>query len=397
MRYRYSGKTLTGDTVSGIATAADLADLQERLTNRQIVIGDAQVTLSRFDQWIIVTFKGEELTRMSRQLAILLRAHVSIIESLRLTLEQIRDGKLRQVLTNLIEQVESGKTLAKALGAFPYIFDSVYVSFVDAGESSGDLAFSFERIAEYRERFEAAAKKIRSALAYPLIVTLTAVLVVSVLIIFVVPVFSSMYETFGAELPTLTRHVLGISSFLRDHWMFSGITLGCVLALGLAGVTVPKVKFGIHKMLFQLPFFGELTRKIVTARFARTLGSLLSAGVNILQAVRIATRATGNHYVIQSLASLDERLASGQSLTDSLRSVGIFPGALLRLTSSGESTAQLGEMLLRAADYYESESNNAIATLTTLAEPLIIIVLGAAIAFLLLAMYMPLFDLVSAM
>ena len=198
MRYRYSGKTLTGDTVSGIATAADLADLQERLTNRQIVLGDAQVTLSRFDQWIIVTFKGEELTRMSRQLAILLRAHVSIIESLRLTLEQIRDGKLRQVLTNLIEQVESGKTLAKALGAFPYIFDSVYVSFVDAGESSGDLAFSFERIAEYRERFEAAAKKIRSALAYPLIVTLTAVLVVSVLIIFVVPVFSSMYETFGA-------------------------------------------------------------------------------------------------------------------------------------------------------------------------------------------------------
>ena len=257
------------------------------------------------------------------------------------------------------------------------------------------LDFAFENIASYREKHEAAARKIKSVLAYPLVVILVAILVVSALILYVVPVFSSMYENFNAELPALTQAVVGVSNSLRDNIVYYslGIMLFGVLGIGVA--VTSRFKYYSHMALVRLPILRNLTTKLVSARFCRTMGTLLTSGVDILLALQIAGKTTGNSYVAARIEPAGLHLVEGKSFTEAIRSTSLFPKAVLRLSASGEKTGQLGEMLSRAADYFESETDSEITTLTTLIEPALIVILGVFVAFILIAMYLPLFDLVG--
>jgi type IV pilus assembly protein PilC len=394
-KYRYIGRQLSGEGATGTIEAPDLTHLELKLLNRGIELETASVVVPALKRLYLQYFKRALVTRMTRQLALLLASKISVTEALALARDQIADRDVRPTLQNVLEKVESGKSLADALREHPYLFDDLYSSMVDAGEMSGKLDFVLDQVAMYRERREAAVKKIRGALAYPALVVCAAILVVAALLIYVVPVFASMYENFGAKLPAMTQWIVDVSAVLRTtRWYW----LGGLVVILIGGVTVavqPKTRQALHAFQLRAPLLKNLTRKVVTARLCRTMGSLLTAGVDIIEAMRVAARTTGNSYVVQKLDEALNEVTQGKSLTDSLQGLGVFPQAMLRLVSAGEKTGNLGEMLTRAADYYEAEVATDTAMLTTLVEPIIIVVLGAFIAFVLLAMYLPLFDLTS--
>ena len=395
-RFHFAGKLIDGREVSGVTSADDRADLDLRLLNRGVLLETCSPCLGRIGQAVLRHFKRQEITRVTRQLGLLLQSGISVIEALGLVREHVKDKWLGSVFDGIVAQIESGKPVAEAFEQAPVVFDEMYVSALKAGESSGQLDTAFGRLADYREKRETVATKVRSALAYPMLVILVAVMVVLALITYVVPVFSSMYENFGAELPALTQHVVAVSAFLRStlvYWAL-GIML-LAIALFFAGLCV-SVRRGWHRTLVAMPLVCNLMQRIVAARFARTMGALLTSGVDIMVALKTAADSTGNLHVRERLQPSMHLLAQGQPFTDAIASAGVFPKALLRLTASGEKTGRLGEMLTRAAEYYESETDTQVTTLTSLIEPAIIIFLGFFVAFILVAMYLPLFDLVGA-
>ena len=396
-RYRYSGKNLEGISVDGFASAAGQVELEAKLLDDGVYLQSFRPALSSLKQRLLRIFRAAELTRVTRQLEILLKSRISVVEALDLVADQIKDHTLRGVFEGLIGQVESGRSLAESFRDYPLLFDDLYASMVEAGESSGRLDFAFDNIANYRERYEATTRKIKSAMAYPLLVVLVAILVVFALVLYVVPVFSSMYENFNAELPALTKTVVSLSNSLQQN-IGSYVLAAVIFLAGLTGLFLTeRFRAVLDSLLVHTPVVKTLTTKIIAARFSRTMGSLLTSGVDILSALDIACRTTGNKYVSERVKSSGLMLIEGKSLTEALETAGVFPKALLRLSASGEKTGQLGELLSRAAEYYESETDSEIATLTTLIEPAIIVVLGVFVAFILIAMYLPLFELVGTL
>jgi type IV pilus assembly protein PilC len=396
-RYRYSGKRIDGATVEGFTVASDRTDLEVHLMDQGIYLQSARLALNDWQQWLLRRFRASELTRVTRQLHILLQSKVTVVEALDLVVDQIKDRSLRSVFEGVLAQVESGRSLAESFRDYPVLFDDLYSSMAEAGESSGQLDFAFDNIASYREKREATTRKIRTAMAYPLLVIIVAMLVVFALVLYVVPVFSSMYENFNAELPALTRLIVGLSNIMRSYLVYILLAFVTVFVTGVWLSTTAGFQYRVHMMLVRTPLLRRLTIKIVTARFCRTMGTLLTSGVNILKALEIASKTTGNRFVSASLEPAGVQLVEGKSFTEAIASTGLFPKAVLKLSASGEKTGQLGPMLTRAADYYDSETDAEITTITSLIEPIIIIFLGVLVAFILIAMYLPLFDLVNAL
>ncbi len=377
--------------------ASDRTDLEGRLIDQGIYLQAARPALSDWQQWLLRAFRSAELTRVTRQLHILLQSKVTVVEALDLVVDQIKDRSLRSVFEGVLAQVESGRSLAESFRDYPVLFDDLYSSMAEAGESSGQLDFAFDNIASYREKREATTRKIRTAMAYPLLVIVVAMLVVFALVLYVVPVFSSMYENFNAELPALTRLIVGLSNTMRTNLVYILLALAAIVSTGVWLSTTQGFQYRVHKLLVRTPLVSRLAIKIVTARFCRTMGTLLTSGVNILKALEIASKTTGNRYVSTSLEPANMQLVEGKTFTEAIGSTGLFPKAVLKLSASGEKTGQLGPMLTRAADYYDSETDSEITTITSLIEPIIIIFLGILVAFILIAMYLPLFELVNTL
>lgn len=396
-KYRFLGKRLDGATEEGTFSAVDPGELQTKLLDRGVFLNEYSPEIGGVRQFEMKILKRSEITRITRQLGILLKSRLQLVESLELVCDQIGDRRLRAVFGAIKGSVELGKSLTDSLRAYPGLFDELYVSMVESGELSGKLDFALEKIADYRENYETTVNKLRSALAYPALVVTVAVLAALALMLYVVPVFSSMYENFGAELPSLTRKVVAVSTLLKSSWEYW--ILG--LALGLSGLVLlvsrPRVRLRFDRVVLGAPIVGKLIVKVVAMRFCRTMGSLLTAGVDIIHAIRVASRTTGNAYARKSFAPVEVEVAEGKTLTEALSKIAFLPKPVLRLSGSGEKTGELGQMMTHAADFYEKETNTDVGTLTSLIEPAIIILLGIFIAFILVALYLPLFDLVSAL
>ncbi len=394
-QYNYTGKLVDGTETSGLIKASDETHLEQLLIDKGMFLESYRVSTSRFKELSLKLFKKSEITKITRQINILLDSGISILEALELSYEQSKDRTLQIILQDVINQVESGKSIASSFNRYPLIFDSMYISMIDVGELSGRIDLAFDRIASYREKSEETTKKITSALTYPILVIFVAIFVVFALILYVVPVFSSMYANFGAELPQLTQYVVSFSDGLKNSfWYWMILLLLSIVGSGFVWFS-EKFKLYLDKVLVKIPLIKNLVMKIISARFCRTLGSLLTSGVDIIYAFQVAVKTTGNKYVIQKLEPAEIHLTQGKSLTEAIETASLFPKAMLRMTASGEKTGRLGEMLLKSAEYYEKESDSEIKTLTTLIEPLIIIILGVFVAFILIAMYLPLFDLVG--
>lgn len=395
-QYRYSGRDSDGTLVTGVATAASEGDLAVQLLRRGITLEQSLLSFNLGQRVLIRLFKTTEVTRITRQIALLLENRVNVLESIELAIDGTRDRLVKQVLETTLAQIRQGRPVADSFGQFPDLFDSLYVSMLSAGEMAGTLEVSFLRLSEYREQQEAAMKKLRTAMAYPLLVLLVAFLVVVVLVVYIVPVFESMYANFGAQLPVLTARVVALSQAIREHSLVLTGLCGILVALLPFVVLSDRTRLLWHRALLRIPILNTLVVRLVTTRYCRTLGSLLISGVDILTSSEVAARSCGNRIKEERLLRIPDDLMVGHSLHESLLSRSSLPKPALRLIAAGEKTGQLGPSLIRAADYYEKETAAQIATLTSLIEPVIILMLGVVVAFLLVALYLPLFDLVGS-
>lgn len=394
-KYIYTGTLVDGKQVSGSLQAAHPDDLQSRLLACGVFVTSHRVSKGQITQFIQSQLRKKEITRLTRQLAALVSSGITFNEALRSVREQVTDKALGSLIEEMAESIEAGKSIADSFGQFPLFFDTLYTSLLHAGEVSGTLDKALERIASYRERSEDVTKKIRAALAYPLLVLLVTCIVLFVLVIYIIPVFATMYQNFGSEMPLLTRKVVAGSEFIKEHIYLELSAIVLVLLSLFMGSINDRVRYFISYLQLKIPFLNRISIKIINARFASTLGVLLQSGVSMLFAVDVAIDTTGNRFLRKDLSPLVSLLSEGKSLTEALGRFGVFSKTLIRMSAAGEKTGQLGKMLGKAAEFYESEVDHDISTLTTLFEPIIIIFLGIFIAFILIAMYLPLFNLMN--
>jgi type IV pilus assembly protein PilC len=299
------------------------------------------------------------------------------------------------VTTRVARDVETGSTLADAFSRHPKIFDDLFVNMIEVGESGGILDTVLQRLSQYLEKAAALKRKIKAAMIYPLTIVGVAVIVVVFMLTFVIPTFSTMFTSLGAELPLPTKIVLWLSNFVQT-WI---LLIGAAIAAGIYSLRrYYKTEAGqsvIDAMLLKLPVFGSLIRKVAVARFTRTLGTLISSGVPILEGLRITARTAGNKVVERAVQATRAAVTAGGTITEPLKTSTVFPPMVIQMINVGEQTGALDAMLGKIADFYDDEVDTAVGALTALLEPLMIVFLGVVIGGLVVAMYLPIFRLVT--
>jgi type IV pilus assembly protein PilC len=393
--FKFQGRALDGQVVTGVRKAKDSDDLESKLAEESIILASysrlAPDWLSIFQGWL----KKGEIPRLTRQFSVLISSGINIAAALESVREQTTDKTLLGIFDNIINRVNAGESIHSAFGEFPAYFDSVYVSLLETGELSGTLDISLERIVSYRERTEKLGKKIRSALAYPALVLLVSMIIILTLVTYIIPIFSSMYAGFGLELPSLTRNVVAVSDYIKEYLWIWPVIIMILIVLMIIGFRSRAIRVWLGGFIGKMPLINHFYIKHGTARFCRTLGVLLSSGLHLIDAISVSGRTIGSPFWDKRLESAPALLSQGKSLAETLESCQIFPKTVIRMTAAGESTGRLGEMISKVADFYESEIDTEISTMTSLIEPIVIIVLGIVIAFILIAMYLPLFDLIG--
>lgn len=337
--------------------------------------------------------KSRDLVVFTRQFATLIDAGVPLVQCLDILQQQEVNKTFKRIINQIKADVESGKTFSEALKKHPNIFDTLYVNLVAAGEMGGMLDVTLNRLAAYIEKIERLKKKVRGAMTYPAVVVGIAVLVVAVILTYVIPVFAGLFRDAGAKLPPMTLIVIAISDFFKRyiHWIVLGLIL--LVFLFKRFRKTPKGREWTDRLALRAPVFGILLRKVAIARFSRTLGTMLGAGVPILDSLDIVATTAGNAVIEKELRKARASIAEGQTVAEPLGKSGVFPPMVVQMISVGEATGALDEMLSKIADFYDEEVDIAVDALTSLLEPLLIVFLGVTIGGLLVAMYLPIFQL----
>ncbi|MGH7560870.1 MAG: type II secretion system F family protein [Gemmatimonadales bacterium] len=332
----------------------------------------------------------------TRQFATMINAGLPLVQSLTILAQQTENKTLKEVTRTVVYDVEAGNTLADALDKHPQAFSKLYVNMVAAGEAGGILDTILLRLATFLEKNDALVRKVKGAMVYPAVIISVAVIAVAVLLIFVIPTFASMFASVNMELPLPTRIVMGASDFLLRFWYF---LLG---ALVLAGFAIRQYyqtsggKKAIDGALLKAPVMGDLLRKSAVSRFTRTLGTLISSGVSILDGLEITAKTAGNRVIHDAVMQSRASIAGGETIAGPLQASGVFPPMVISMISVGEQTGGLDEMLAKIADFYDSEVDVAVSALLSLMEPIMIVVLGVIVGGMVVAMYLPIFDMVNA-
>lgn len=337
--------------------------------------------------------KSRDLVVFTRQFATLIDAGVPLVQCLDILQQQEVNKTFKRIINQIKADVESGKTFSEALKKHPNVFDTLYVNLVAAGEMGGMLDVTLNRLAAYIEKIERLKKKVRGAMTYPAVVVGIAVLVVAVILTYVIPVFAGLFRDAGAKLPPMTLIVIAISDFFKRyiHWIVLGLIL--LVFLFRRFRKTPKGREWTDRLALRAPVFGILLRKVAIARFSRTLGTMLGAGVPILDSLDIVATTAGNAVIEKELRKARASIAEGQTVAEPLGKSGVFPPMVVQMISVGEATGALDEMLSKIADFYDEEVDIAVDALTSLLEPLLIVFLGVTIGGLLVAMYLPIFQL----
>ncbi|HVO24982.1 MAG TPA: type II secretion system F family protein [Candidatus Margulisiibacteriota bacterium] len=352
---------------------------------------DRELTIPGFGESI----KQRDVVIFTRQLATMIDAGLPIVQCLDVLATQSPNKKLRGVVRQLKDEVEAGSTFTDALRKHPKLFDDLFVNMVAAGEVGGILDSILHRLAGYMEKAMKLKSKIKGAMIYPATIVTVAVGVTAILLIFVIPVFAELFGSFGQALPAPTQFVINLSNFTIAyfHYMF-----GVLIAVGIASRQFYRTEAGrltFDQMFLQLPVFGDLIRKSAVARFTRTLSTLVSSGVPILDALAITARTAGNKVVERAVLATRVSISEGRTIAEPLAQSKVFPPMVCQMISVGETTGALDAMLQKIADFYEEEVDNAVANLTALMEPLVILFLGVVIGGLVISMYLPIFKLGS--
>jgi type IV pilus assembly protein PilC len=340
--------------------------------------------------------KKKSLAIFTRQLATMIDAGLPLVQSLDILAQQEEDETFQEIIRTIKNEVEAGATLAAALQKHPKVFDDMYVNLVVAAEEAGTLDVILSRLATHIEKMEELKKKIRSALVYPAMIVTVAIGVTIILMVFVVPVFEKLFAGIGSTLPMPTRVVIAVSNIFKSYLP---IVIVIVVALVIILQRYYKTENGkrrIDDLMLKLPIFGELLRKVAIARFARTLGTLVSSGVPILESLNIVAGAAGNKVVEEAILRGRISISEGQTISEPLSQSGVFPVMVTQMIAVGETTGSLELMLNKVADFYESEVDTAVATLSSMLEPVLMVFLGVIVGGLVISMYLPIFKMASA-
>lgn len=338
--------------------------------------------------------KPMDIALFTRQMATMMRAGVPLLQSFDIIGEGFDNPTMRKLVDDLKQEVAAGNSFATALRQKPEYFDDLYCNLVDAGEQAGALETLLDRVATYKEKTEALKAKIRKAMTYPAAVVVVAFIVSAILLIKVVPQFQIVFQGFGADLPAFTQMVIGLSEIMQSYWwMVLAAVIAAIFAFKHALKTSEKFRNGVDRALLKLPIVGGILYKSSVARYARTLATTFAAGVPLVEALDSVSGATGNVVFRNAVGKIKQDVSTGMQLNFSMRSTGVFPTMAVQMTAIGEESGALDEMLAKVATYYEDEVDNLVDSLTSLMEPLIMAFLGIIVGGLVVAMYLPIFQL----
>ncbi len=396
-RFMYQARNSGGKVVMGQLEALDEADLRNKLSLQKLTVmrvleAPGSKKAGGFNFSIQSRVPSKDLQVFTRQFATLINSSIPVVDALKMLSEGKRNPQLKEAATNVRLAIESGKRLGDAMAASPLVFDRFYVNMVRAGEEAGILDGILNRLAIYMEKSEKIKKQVKGALVYPASIIVVAIVVVTAILVFVIPKFQEMYKGAGKELPAITQVVVAASEFMIHKWY---LMIGGAVAipwLFMYWYNTPEGKETCDRLFIKMPVFGELIQKSAVARMTRTLSTLLSSGVGVIEALDIASKTAGNKVIEDALNRSKESVTAGKPLAAPLAKEPMIPDMVTQMISIGEQSGSLDTMLGKIADFYEDDVENAVKTMTSMIEPLLMIFLGGTIAVLVLAMYLPIFN-----
>ncbi len=397
--YTWVALTRKGRTLKGDIEAADETIALSQLKRRRLTV--KKIKPKPKDLFENVAFMQPKVTNkdiviFTRQFSTMIDAGLPLVQGLNILADQSENSTFKKILKEVTRDVEGGATLAEALSKHPKVFDNLFVNLVAAGEVGGILDTILQRLATYIEKAEKLKSQIKGAMTYPIVVVGVAILVIAVILIFVIPVFQEMFEGFGKSLPVPTQIVVAMSDFMKAniHYMIGGLIVFIFLFKKYRDT--PRGRKRIDTIALKLPIFGTLLKKVAVARFTRTLGTMISSGVPILDALEVTAKTSGNVVLEEVIFEVRSSIAEGQTISEPLAETDIFPGMVIQMISVGEATGALDTMLEKIADFYDDEVDTAVDALTSMLEPLLMVFLGGSIGGLVIAMYLPIFQLAGA-
>ena len=394
--FAYAGRALGGQTARGELNAADRDTAVVQLRSQGITVAtiEEKKKAKVFEKKQKITDK--DLVVFTRQFATMIDAGLPLVQCLEILSSQADNKTLGKLLNEVKMDVESGMTYADALKKHPKVFDALYSNMVRAGEAGGMLDTILQRLAKQMEKNLKLKGQVKAAMYYPAAIVAVAIIVVSVLLVWVIPIFAKMFSEFGGSLPALTQFVIDLSSFMQKYIIFMAIALAGGLWLLKRYYGTPAGRLKIDSLALKLPVLGDVIRKISVARFTRTFGTLIQSGVPIMDSLEIVARTAGNVVVENAIMAARTSVGEGKTLAEPIGKTGVFPPMVVQMISVGEATGALDAMLSKIADFYDEEVDAAVAALTSLLEPVLMVFLGTVIGFIVIAMYLPIFKMASA-
>lgn len=399
MKLNYKAVTEDGKIVRGVIEAKDVAGAAIYLRNR----GFLPIKISKRDEKGVLKYipflnrtKSSDVVFFTRQLSSMLSSGLTIMQALNILKEQIQSPVMAEIVRGIILEIEEGKSFSEAISKYPNVFSPIYISLIKASETSGLLDKIMLRLSENLEKNEKLKSTVKSALMYPVIVLIAMTAVMIIMMFFVMPQLLSLYESLNIELPITTKIVMGISNFIMTFWPF---VIGGVVLLGFLFKRWHKTETGqllVDSIILRLPVFGKLIKQTVLTEFTRTFGLLVGAGTLVVEALRQSSNVAGNIHYKNAIIGVSKRVERGITIGDALSAYPLFPPMVVEMVKIGEQTGKLDESLSRVSEYYEREVDQTVKTLTTAMEPIMMVVLGIGVAFLIISVITPIYKLTSA-
>jgi len=393
--FTYTARAVNGDLKSATIDAPSRDDVIKQLRQLRLnVVKIDEGTANRKKRG--GSIKMRDIVIFTRQFSTMINAGLPLVQALDILAQQSENPALKDVTRQVVFDVESGNTLADAMRKHPKAFTELYVNMVAAGEAGGILDTILMRLAVFMEKNDALVRKVKGAMIYPAVIISVAAIAITVLLIFVIPTFQTMFESANIALPLPTRIVIGLSHALKTYWyMIAGAMIATFVSVKKYYQT-PSGKLTIDRTLLKLPVLGDVLRKSAVARFTRTLGTLISSGVSILDGLEITAKTSGNRVIQDAIMESRASIAGGETIAAPLKKSAVFPPMVISMIAVGEQTGGLDEMLSKIADFYDEEVDAAVSGLLALMEPVMIVFLGVVVGGMVVAMYLPIFDMVNA-
>lgn len=396
-RFSFSARTAAGVVSRGEIEATTEADARVRLRGQGLAVetitrtGAGAKVQAKSASFFAPRVRGRDLQIFTRQFATLINAGIPVVDSLKILSEGLRAGLLKESSAHVKTQIEGGRRLAESMAQRPQVFDKLYCNMIQAGEEAGILDSILGRLALYLEKSEKIRNQVRGALIYPAVIIFVAMIVITGILVFIIPKFTEFYASSGKAPPALTMMVVGLSHGLVEHWFAVIMVIIGTPILIAQYINTTGGRDNFDRFLMKSPIFGEVIRKSSIARLSRTLSTLLSSGVGLLEAIDISARTAGNIVIEQAMLRSKESVSAGRPFAAPLAREKVFPDMVVQMIMIGEQSGTMDQMLGKIADFYEDEVENAVKAMTSLIEPLLMVVLGGIIAVIVIAMYLPIF------